>query len=58
MTGKELKEFAYKLADDAMIEVHRNCAPSYHSENWHYLQPKHLRAVCVASGDVKEEEES
>lgn len=54
MTGKELKEFANRLADDAAVEVHTNCAPSYRTD-WNPLQAKHIRAVVVAAVEAEEE---
>jgi hypothetical protein len=56
MTGKEIKEFAAKVCDDAEVQIHSNCASSYRMD-WTELQAKHLRAVLVATGEDKEETE-
>lgn len=55
MTGKELKEFANKLCDEAQIQVKEF---GTYRHDWENLEAQHIRAVVVIATENEKEEET
>jgi len=49
MTGKELKEFAASVCEDAEIQVQQSSIHTYRSD-WDELKPEHIRAIHIVTG--------